>query len=141
MSEFNSGVQRRKLTGKAAVAALGILAVTLVACSGGRGGDTPSEGAGGDGAVTVEKFALVAPENESDFGWNQAGLDGATEAAEALGIEVSLVPDAGWDNTETVLGQVADSGAQFIIAHASPRPRTSRSSFRTRARTSPERSP
>lgn len=119
MSEFNTGVQRRKLARKAAVAAIGILAVTLAACSGGRGGDTSSDGPSGDEAVTVEKFALVAPENESDFGWNQAGLDGATQAAESLGIEVSLVPDAGWDNTETVLGQVADSGAQFIIAHAS----------------------
>lgn len=119
MSEFNTGVQRRKLTRKAAVAAIGILAVTLAACSGGRGGDTSSNEPGGDEAVTVEKFALVAPENESDLGWNQAGLDGATQAAESLGIEVSLVPDAGWDNTETVLGQVADSGAQFIIAHAS----------------------
>lgn len=119
MSEINSGVLRRKLARTAAIAAVSVLAVALAACSGGRGGDTPSEGPGGDAGVTVEKFALVAPENESDFGWNQAGLDGATQAAESIGIEVSLVPDAGWDNTETVLGQVADSGAQFIIAHAS----------------------
>lgn len=119
MREFTFGLSRRTLARTGAIAVAGVLAVSLAACSGGRGGGDASTEPGGDTGVTVEQFALVAPENESDFGWNQAGLDGATAAAESLGIEVSLVPDAGWDNIETVLGQVADSGAQFIIAHAS----------------------
>ncbi|MHC9044546.1 putative B6 ABC transporter substrate-binding protein [Microbacterium saperdae] len=112
-----SGAPRRS-TRTATAAAIVVIAFSLAACSGGRG-DSPSGEPSSEAGTTVEQFALVAPENESDFGWNQAGLDGATAASESLGIEVSLVPDAGWDNTETVLGQVADSGAQFIIAHAS----------------------
>ncbi|MEV8249734.1 BMP family ABC transporter substrate-binding protein [Microbacterium sp. NPDC076768] len=113
-----SDAQRRS-TRTATAAAIVVIAFGLAACSSGRGGDSPSTEPSDDAGTTVEQFALVSPENESDFGWNQAGLDGATAASEALGIEVTLVPDAGWDNTETVLGQVADSGAQFIIAHAS----------------------
>jgi basic membrane protein A len=122
MLTLSSGTSRRTLTRAATVATAGALALSLAACAGGRGGDpAPSASAPGDEteATTVTQFALVAPENESDFGWNQAGLEGAQEAADSLGIEVTLVPDAGWDNTETVLGQVSDSGAQFIIAHAS----------------------
>ncbi|MET0885222.1 MAG: BMP family ABC transporter substrate-binding protein [Mycetocola sp.] len=118
MFTFTSGTHGRTVTRVAVLATAGVLAVSLAACSGGRG-DAASDDTPSGGTTTVSKFALVAPENESDFGWNQAGLVGADEAANELGIEVSLVPDAGWDNTETVLGQVADSGAQFIIAHAS----------------------
>lgn len=119
MLATKSAPQRRTIARMAAVAAAGVLALSLASCAGGRGAGAPSTDSSGEPGTTVGQFALVAPENESDFGWNQAGLDGATAAAESLGIEVSLVPDAGWDNTETVLGQVADSGAQFIIAHAS----------------------
>lgn len=119
MHTFNSGRHGRTAVRVTALAAAGIIAISLAGCSGGRGGDAPSNGASSAGGTTVTKFALVAPENESDFGWNQAGLVGAEDAASELGIEVALVPDAGWDNTETVLGQVADGGAQLIIAHAS----------------------
>ena len=93
------------------------LAVSLAACSGGRG----EPGASGDGSAPTEvtSFALVAPENESDFGYNQAGIEAAQGAADELGIDVTIVPDAGYDNIETVLNQVADGGAQFIVAHAS----------------------
>ncbi|MGD8165609.1 putative B6 ABC transporter substrate-binding protein [Herbiconiux sp. P16] len=115
----SSGNQRRTVTRVAFMASAGALALSLAACSGGRGGDEPTGDATASAGTTVTSFALVAPENESDFGWNQAGLMGADEAATELGIDVTLVPDAGWDNTETVLGQVADGGAQFIIAHAS----------------------
>lgn len=123
MLTLSSGVPRRTVSRAATVAVASALALSLAACAGGRGGDEPAPSGSAPGGeaegTTVEQFALVAPENESDFGWNQAGLEGAQEAADALGIEVTLVPDAGWDNIETVLGQVADSGAQFIIAHAS----------------------
>ncbi|PPL20079.1 hypothetical protein GY24_02960 [Microterricola pindariensis] len=101
------------------MATAGALALSLAGCAGGRGGDTPAAEPSSTAGTTVTAFALVAPENESDFGWNQAGLVGAEAAAAELGIDVTLVPDAGWDNAETVLGQVIDSGAQFVVAHAS----------------------
>lgn len=95
------------------------LAISLTACSSGRGGDEPSGAATPAAGTKITQFALVAPENESDYGYNQAGIDSANAAAKKLGIDVTIVPDAGYDNIETVLTQVADGGAQFIIAHAS----------------------
>lgn len=101
----------------AAVAVLASLALVVSGCTDreepGGGGTTDPSG------TRVTSFALVAPENESDHGWNQAGIVGAQGAADELGVELELVPDAGWDNTETVLSQLASGGAQFIIAHAS----------------------
>lgn len=119
MFTFTSGSRGRTASRVAVLATAGALALSLAACSSGRGDTSSGDSTAAAEATTVTKFALVAPENESDFGWNQAGLSGAQTAADELGIEVTLVPDAGWDNAETVLGQVIDGGAQFVIAHAS----------------------
>lgn len=100
--------------------AVALLSLTaLIAGTAACSSRTPEGDAAGGGATQVERFAIVTPENESDHGWNQAGLVGAEGAATELGIEVDLLPDSGWDNVETVLSQVASDGAQFIIAHAS----------------------
>jgi len=116
MSITVSGPRGRIISRTAALAVAAALVFTVSACSA-RDGDPAADG--GSSAVVVQKFALVAPENESDHGWNQAGIVAAQTTADDLGIEVVLLPDAGWDNTETVLSQVASDGAQFIVAHAS----------------------
>jgi len=118
MNNFIRGNHHRTSTRLVVLAVSGALALTLAACSSGRGGDTGSTEAPSAG-TKITQFALVAPENESDFGYNQAGIDGAKAVASKLGIDAKIVPDAGYDNIETVLTQVADGGAQFIIAHAS----------------------
>ncbi|MCS5713567.1 BMP family ABC transporter substrate-binding protein [Herbiconiux sp. CPCC 205716] len=120
MNSFTRGGRHRTATRLAVLTVTGALAVSLAACSSGRGGDdSDSTSTAAAGGTEVTQFALVAPENESDFGYNQAGIEAANEAAKELGIEVTVVPDAGYDNIETVLTQVADGGAQFIVAHAS----------------------
>lgn len=119
------GLSRRIITRSAAVMALGALALSATACSGrgdssgASGGDGATTGTSGAEATQIERFAIVTPENESDHGWNQAGLVAAQTAADDLGATVDLLADSGWDNIETVLSQVASDGAQFIIAHAS----------------------
>lgn len=113
------GNRRTTLLRSAVITAAAALVLTTAACA--ADDDTspaetgPAEGNGS--AITT--FAIVAPENESDFGWNQAGLVGAEEAATALGLELDAVPDAGWDNADVILNQVVDDGAEFVIAHAS----------------------
>jgi simple sugar transport system substrate-binding protein len=119
MNHFTSGIHRRTASRLVVLTVSGALAISLVACSSGRGGDASGGTEAASGGTEITQFALVAPENESDFGYNQAGIDGANEAKKKLGIDVTIVPDAGYDNIETVLTQVADGGAQFIIAHAS----------------------
>src|SRR5690606_16776561 len=67
----------------------------------------------------VQQFAIVTPEKESDYGWNQQGIWAAQEAADELGIKLDDNSNVGYDNTETILTQVAEAGNDFIIAHAS----------------------
>ncbi|CAG7603768.1 BMP family ABC transporter substrate-binding protein [Leucobacter soli] len=115
MIEKKSG----RLRWRAATAATLIVGVLLTAgCSGRGAGESPGTESGGEGA-TVESFAIVTPEKESDYGWNQQGIRSARSAAEQLGIELEEHTNVGYDNTETILTQVADSGVDFIIAHAS----------------------
>ncbi|BDZ47195.1 putative B6 ABC transporter substrate-binding protein [Naasia aerilata] len=118
------GVLRRTFTGAGALVAVSALTLGLVGCSsqagGNSGGGDSSSGGSDDAATKVSKIAFVAPENETDLGWNQVGLANSKDAADKMGLEYVAVPDAGWDNIETVLGQVIDDdGAQFVIAHAS----------------------
>ncbi|MBH0115910.1 BMP family ABC transporter substrate-binding protein [Salinibacterium sp. NG253] len=118
MLTFSSVHHGRNAARVAVLATASALLLSLTACADGRSGDDASDDSSSS-ATTVTQFALVAPENESDFGWNQAGLVGAEVAADELGIEATLVPDAGWDNAETIISQVIDGGAQFVVAHAS----------------------
>ena len=93
--------------------------VLTAGCSGRgveTGGDAGAETAQG---TPVERFAIVTPEKESDHGWNQQGLLAAQAAADRLGIELDEHSNVGYDNTETILTQVAQSDNQLVIAHAS----------------------
>lgn len=119
MNGYTSGARRSTASRVLVLTISGALAVALTACSSGRGGGGDAGATDDAGGTEITQFALVAPENESDYGYNQAGIDAANGAADELGIEVTVVPDAGYDNIETVLNQVADGGAQFIVAHAS----------------------
>jgi len=67
----------------------------------------------------VLKIAVAAPEEGIDFGWNQQGVDSAVAAAEALGIEIEVADGLGYDDPRPVLRELADNGADLIIAHAS----------------------
>lgn len=110
------GALRRTTTRAGAVIAIAALTIGITACSGrGQSGEQADAGEG----RAIEKFSIVAPENESDHGWNQAGLIGAQLASEATGVELEELADSGWDNSDTIFSQVASSGSQFIIAHAS----------------------
>lgn len=75
----------------------------------------------GDDAAprTVESIAIVTPEKETDHGWNQQGIWGAEEVADELNIRFDENSNVGYDNSETILRQVADSGVGLLIAHAS----------------------
>lgn len=112
-----AGTRRGPRATLALVVAAGIL---LTAGCAGRGADSGAgEAADESAGARVDSFAIVTPEKESDHGWNQQGLLGAQQAADALGIEVELHDNVGYDNTETILTQVADSGVGLVIAHAS----------------------
>ncbi len=109
-----SGVLR---TVARAGAALAIISSLLFATGCSReSGDTGTADASGG---KVSQFAIVTPEKESDHGWNQQGIVAANATSKELGIKLEENTNVGYDNTETILTQVADKGNDFIIAHAS----------------------
>ncbi|MGK0716148.1 putative B6 ABC transporter substrate-binding protein [Leucobacter sp. W1153] len=104
-----------------AALAVGAALLLTVGCSG-RDDGSGAAGAGGDSTsagTKVNQFAIVTPEKESDYGWNQQGIWAAQAAADELGITLDDNSNVGYDNTETVLTQVAEAGNDLIIAHAS----------------------
>jgi len=66
----------------------------------------------------VTTFSIVTPEKEADHGWNEQGVAAATKVAAALGITLVKNTNVGYDNTETIITQIAGTGVNFIIAHA-----------------------
>jgi len=125
MREVGSVRRSGRATGavRVARAALTLLVagglVLTAGCSGRSAESGGDAGAETEQGTPVERFAIVTPEKESDHGWNQQGLLAAQAAADQLGIELDELSNVGYDNTETILTQVAESGVGLVIAHAS----------------------
>lgn len=114
------GPGRARRVTKAVLSLLVVAGIALTAGCSGRDAETaPDAGGGAVPGAKVTSFAIVTPEKESDHGWNQQGLIGAEQAAKRLGIELEEHSNVGYDNTETILTQVAQSGVGLVIAHAS----------------------
>jgi basic membrane protein A len=67
----------------------------------------------------VKQVAIATPAKPSDYGWNQQGYNAAKAAAATAGAKFVAQTNIGYDRTEAVLRQLAQGGADFIIAHAS----------------------
>lgn len=67
----------------------------------------------------VEQVGYIAPEAAEDFGWNEQGLVGAQAAADSVGAEVIRADGSGYGDVQPVLNQMAEDGADFVIAQAS----------------------
>ena len=75
--------------------------------------------AGSAGAVEVKKLAVLVPEQGTDFGWNQQGVDAARAVAEAYGLEFLPAEGLGYGDVRPTLRELAGEGASLMIAHAS----------------------
>ena len=64
-------------------------------------------------------MGIVAPEEGNDYSWNQQGVEGAEAAAAASGATAEVADGAGYEDITPILQQLADDGANLIIAHAS----------------------
>ncbi|MCU1557099.1 MAG: family transporter substrate-binding protein [Microbacteriaceae bacterium] len=108
---------RRSFAAKRAIPLIAVVAVAaiLTGCSG--RGTAPASTSSSSKFSTV---TIVTPATESDHGWNQMGLAGATAAAKATSLKLTSDTNVGYDNTQTILTQAAQkSGVGFVIAHAS----------------------
>lgn len=70
-------------------------------------------------AAEVDTIAIMTPEQGSDFGWNQQGIDAARAAAEAAGVELIVGEGLGYGDVRAPMREIAAEGADLIIAHAS----------------------
>ena len=52
--------------------------------------------AGAAFAAEVKSIAIMTPEEGTDFGWNQQGVDAAKAAAAAAGVEVIVAAGLGY---------------------------------------------
>lgn len=75
--------------------------------------------AGSAHAEEITSIAILTPEEGTDFGWNQQGVDAAKAAGEAAGIEVIVASGLGYGDVRPTLREIAADGAGLIIAHAS----------------------
>ena len=70
-------------------------------------------------AREVKKIAILTPEDPTDYGWNQQGVDAAKAVAARLGLEFMPATGLGYGDVHPTLRELADDGASLIIAHAS----------------------
>lgn len=70
-------------------------------------------------AAEVNTIAILTPEQGSDFGWNQQGVDAAKAAAEATGVEIIVAEGLGYGDVRAPMRELAADGADLMIAHAS----------------------
>ena len=70
-------------------------------------------------AADVDTIAILTPEQGSDYGWNQQGVDAAKAAAEATGVEVVVAEGLGYGDVRAPMRELAAEGVDLMLAHAS----------------------
>jgi basic membrane protein A len=102
------GVRMQKRRGLVVVAAL----VGAFVAATGANADTARH-------QKVTSVAIATPAKTSDYGWNAQGVAGAAAAAKSVGAKLTQVTNVGYDNTESVLRQLAGKKPGLLISHAS----------------------
>ncbi len=67
----------------------------------------------------VTSIAVLVPEQGTDYGWNQQGVDAARTVAEIYGLEFMPAEGLGYGDVRPTLRELAEDGASLMIAHAS----------------------
>ena len=70
-------------------------------------------------AADVKSIAILTPEDGTDYGWNQQGVEAAKAAAKATGVEVVVAQGLGYGDVRPTMRELATDGASLLIAHAS----------------------
>ncbi len=70
-------------------------------------------------AAEIKSIAILTPEPGTDFGWNQQGIAAARQAGKKEGVNVIIADNLGYGDVRPALRDLAEDGAQLLIAHAS----------------------
>ncbi|MCZ7663517.1 MAG: BMP family ABC transporter substrate-binding protein [Thermoleophilia bacterium] len=67
----------------------------------------------------ITKMAVTAPEEATDYGWNQQGVESAEKVAAEIDAEIIVQDGAGYEDITPILRDLAEEGSQLTIAFAS----------------------
>lgn len=70
-------------------------------------------------AAEIDTLAILTPEQGTDFGWNQQGVDAARAVAKKYGLKFLPAEGLGYGDVRPTLRELAEEGADLMIAHAS----------------------
>lgn len=98
-----------------AVLSAAVLSVGIAAC----GDDDDDGGDDGGGEASISSFAIVAPEEGNDYGWNQQAVEAAETVAADIGADVEVADNSGYEDISPILRELATAGNEFVIAQAS----------------------
>ncbi len=70
-------------------------------------------------AGEITSIAILVPEQGTDYGWNQQGVDAARAVAEKYGLDFLPAEGLGYGDVRPTLRELAEEGASLMIAHAS----------------------
>ena len=100
-------------------ATAGIAVLVAAACSSQSSSPAASGNSSAATSAKVTKIAIAVPAKISDYGWNQQGVNAARAVATSSGAHLTVISDIGYNNTQSLLSQLARGHPQLIIAHAS----------------------
>ncbi len=66
----------------------------------------------------IKTFAIMTPEQGTDFGWNQQGIVAAEKVAKAMGLTVMVAQGLGYGDIRSNMRELAAYGVELILAHA-----------------------
>ncbi len=95
--------------------------VVLAACTsqGSSSTSAPASSSASAKSTKVTSITIALPAKVSDYGWNQQGVNAANAVGQQIGATVNVVSDLGYNNTESLLAQLAQKHPGLLIAHAS----------------------
>jgi len=70
-------------------------------------------------AVDVKSIAVMTPEEGTDYGWNQQGVEACKAAAAKAGIKCEVAQGLGYGDVRPAIRDLSHEGVSLIIAHAS----------------------
>ena len=70
-------------------------------------------------SADVTSIAILTPEQGTDFGWNQQGVDAARAVAKRYQLEFIPAEGLGYGDVRPTLRELSEEGASLLIAHAS----------------------
>ena len=93
----------------------GVLILGIAALSSGSAALTTGKAFAAD----VKSIAILTPEEGTDYGWNQQGIDAAKAAGAKENVKVLVGQNLGYGDVRPTMRELAEDGANLLIAHAS----------------------